>query len=174
MLFHLLCLFNKNAVPSIKAKESSKNMEQDVPTRDEFDAHALKSSPEFGSMIEGLLENTLSNILTEAFNKEFSLTSRPRLIALPPKTAQSQVLSNPLSSPSQQAMLMQQKKTPTMDVMSVVSAASRSKPASKHGSKPGSAMSPALSVTRSVDLASNALKSDPLATDIPTIEVDGE
>lgn len=150
-------------------------MEHDVPTRDEFDAHALKSSPEFGSLIEGLLENTISNILTEAFNKEFSLTSRPRLIALPPKTAQSQVLSNPLSSPSQQAMLMQQrKKTPTMDVMSVVSAASRSKPASKHGSKPGSAMSAALSVTRSVDLASNALKSDPLATDIPTIEVDGE
>jgi len=28
----------------------------------------------------------VSNIITEAFNKEFSLTSRPRLIALPPKS----------------------------------------------------------------------------------------
>jgi hypothetical protein len=39
----------------------------------------------FCSLIENIFENTISNILTEAFNKEFSLTSRPRLIALPPK-----------------------------------------------------------------------------------------
>jgi len=42
-------------------------------------------SPIFGSLIENIFENTISNILTEAFNKEFSLTTRPRLIALPPK-----------------------------------------------------------------------------------------
>ncbi len=42
-------------------------------------------SPIFNSLIENIFENTISNILTEAFNKEFSLTSRPRLIALPPK-----------------------------------------------------------------------------------------
>ena len=45
----------------------------------------FKSSPIFSSLIENIFENTISNILTEAFNKEFSLTSRPRLIALPPK-----------------------------------------------------------------------------------------
>jgi hypothetical protein len=36
-------------------------------------------------MIETIIENTLSNILTEAFNNEFNITARPRLIALPPK-----------------------------------------------------------------------------------------
>jgi len=46
--------------------------------------HNTRSSL-FGSVIENVFENTISNILTEAFNKEFSLTSRPRLIALPPK-----------------------------------------------------------------------------------------
>jgi hypothetical protein len=43
-------------------------------------------SPVFGSIVENILENSLSNILIEAFNDEFSLTNRPRLIALPPKT----------------------------------------------------------------------------------------
>lgn len=43
------------------------------------------SSPFFGGLVETIMENTISNILTEAFNKEFGLTNRPRLIALPPK-----------------------------------------------------------------------------------------
>jgi hypothetical protein len=42
-------------------------------------------SPTFSSLIENILENTLANIMSEAFQKEFSLTNRPRLIALPPK-----------------------------------------------------------------------------------------
>lgn len=52
------------------------------------------SSPLFGSLIENIFENTISNILTEAFNKEFSLTSRPRLIALPPKLNGTNVLTH--------------------------------------------------------------------------------
>lgn len=51
------------------------------------------SSPIFGSFVETVLENTISNILVEAFNNEFNMTSRPRLIALPPKT-QSLSISN--------------------------------------------------------------------------------
>ncbi len=152
---------------SKEAKEPNKNTEN--LSKEDFDAHALKSSPEFGSMIEGILENTLSNILTEAFNKEFSLTSRPRLIALPPKTAQSQVFSHPLSSPSD-ALLNKNKKTPTMDLMSITSAVSRSKAASKPASKPGSAMSRPISVARSIEMAVNSLKNDPLAADIQTTE----
>lgn len=43
------------------------------------------SLPQFGGIVESILENTISNILIEAFNKEFTITNRPRLIALPPK-----------------------------------------------------------------------------------------
>lgn len=50
----------------------------------------------FGSVIENVFENTISNILTEAFNKEFSLTSRPRLIALPPKLSNGYLQSSSL------------------------------------------------------------------------------
>jgi hypothetical protein len=52
-------------------------------------------SPVFGSIIENIIENTLGNILIEAFNNEFNITSRPRLIALPPKSS---VHSSPQAS----------------------------------------------------------------------------
>ncbi|XP_013412505.1 cilia- and flagella-associated protein 65-like [Lingula anatina] len=46
---------------------------------------ALQRLPEFSSTLEHLLENTLTNIVNEAFNREYNITTRPRLIALPPK-----------------------------------------------------------------------------------------
>ena len=52
----------------------------------------LKSNPNITSLIEDILENTVWNILQEAYHNEFSLTARPRLIALPPKR-QSPLLS---------------------------------------------------------------------------------
>ena len=52
----------------------------------------------FCSLIENVFENTISNILTEAFNKEFSLTSRPRLIALPPKLSNGYTQSSIINS----------------------------------------------------------------------------
>jgi hypothetical protein len=55
-------------------------------------------SPIFCSLIENIFENTISNILTEAFNKEFSLTTRPRLIALPPKLNSPNVSANHASN----------------------------------------------------------------------------
>lgn len=45
----------------------------------------LKTNPNVTSLIEDIVENTLWNILQEAYHNEFSLTARPRLIALPPK-----------------------------------------------------------------------------------------
>ena len=40
--------------------------------------------PEFESLVETMLENTLLNLLTEANRGEVNLTSRTRVIALPP------------------------------------------------------------------------------------------
>ena len=57
-----------------------------------------------------------------------------------------------------------------MDLMSITSAVSRSKAASKPASKPGSAMSRPISVARSIEMAVNSLKNDPLAADIQTTE----
>ena len=45
----------------------------------------LKNNPNLISLTEDIVENTLWNILQEAYQSEFSLTARPRLIALPPK-----------------------------------------------------------------------------------------
>ena len=42
--------------------------------------------PEFGSILESVLENTLTNTMQGAFAQEFNITSRPRLVALPPKS----------------------------------------------------------------------------------------
>jgi hypothetical protein len=45
----------------------------------------LKTNPNITSLVEDTIENTIWNILQEAYHNEFSLTARPRLIALPPK-----------------------------------------------------------------------------------------
>jgi len=104
---------------------------------DELSVHSLKSSPEFGTMVENLLENTLANILTEAFNREFSLTSRPRLIALPPKSSHGQVAATASS-----ANLAKGNATPI------------------DGRLLATPLSPTLSVTKSVDMISNIVRND--------------
>ena len=43
--------------------------------------------PEFGELLESLLEDTLSNVITEAYGGEFQITAKRRLIALPPPSA---------------------------------------------------------------------------------------
>lgn len=52
----------------------------------------LKKLPEFGSTVESVIENTLLNIVQEAFNGEFNITARPRLVALPPRPTSSSSL----------------------------------------------------------------------------------
>jgi len=44
----------------------------------------IKKLPEFGNFAETCLENTLMNIIQEAFKEEFNITARPRLQALTP------------------------------------------------------------------------------------------
>jgi hypothetical protein len=45
----------------------------------------VTNNPNITSLMEDIVENTVWNILQEAYHNEFSLTARPRLIALPPK-----------------------------------------------------------------------------------------
>jgi len=45
----------------------------------------VTNNPNITSLMEDIIENTVWNILQEAYHNEFSLTARPRLIALPPK-----------------------------------------------------------------------------------------
>ncbi|XP_063789952.1 cilia- and flagella-associated protein 65 [Pseudophryne corroboree] len=46
----------------------------------------IKRTPIFSNLVEAVLENTLQNIMTEANRGEVVLTTRPRVIALPPVT----------------------------------------------------------------------------------------
>ncbi|XP_053554126.1 cilia- and flagella-associated protein 65 [Bombina bombina] len=46
----------------------------------------IKRTPAFACLIESILENTLQNIMIEANRGEVVLTTRPRVIALPPTT----------------------------------------------------------------------------------------
>ncbi|KAG9470536.1 hypothetical protein GDO78_017428 [Eleutherodactylus coqui] len=46
----------------------------------------IKRTPMFSQLVEAILENTLQNIMTEANRGEVVLTTRPRVIALPPAT----------------------------------------------------------------------------------------
>ncbi|WAR10588.1 CFA65-like protein [Mya arenaria] len=49
----------------------------------------MKKLPEFGNTVESVIENTLLNVLTEALEGEFNITSRPRFIALPKRNGSS-------------------------------------------------------------------------------------
>ncbi|XP_019617941.1 PREDICTED: cilia- and flagella-associated protein 65-like [Branchiostoma belcheri] len=53
---------------------------------------ALKRTPEFASLLEDVIENTMANIMMEASRGEVNLTARPRIIALPPSSASPQTL----------------------------------------------------------------------------------
>ncbi|XP_071792552.1 cilia- and flagella-associated protein 65-like [Asterias amurensis] len=57
-------------------REERKRIEQQI----------LKRLPEFGTVLESILENTIFNITTEASSGGINLTARPRLIALPPSS----------------------------------------------------------------------------------------
>ncbi|ESN93179.1 hypothetical protein HELRODRAFT_181293 [Helobdella robusta] len=45
----------------------------------------LKRSKCYQTLCENMLENSIYNILMEAYYGQFNLTARPRLVALPPK-----------------------------------------------------------------------------------------
>ncbi|CAF4004346.1 unnamed protein product [Rotaria magnacalcarata] len=66
------------------------------------DNEHLKNNPNITALTEDVLENTLWNILQEAYHSEFSLTARPRLIALPPKRQSSSLTRANLQGSSNQ------------------------------------------------------------------------
>ncbi len=43
--------------------------------------------PEFGQLVDEVLEMSVTNILQEAFSGDFNITARPRLVALPPRVS---------------------------------------------------------------------------------------
>ncbi|KAK2171090.1 hypothetical protein NP493_1104g03028 [Ridgeia piscesae] len=61
--------------------------------REFSEKQAIKKMSEFGNFTESLLENTLTNIMQEAFSEEFQITARPRLVALPPRSSSTKSLS---------------------------------------------------------------------------------
>ena len=82
---HGKALFQRKEKAS-KHRRLSPQSSTDFGTKISFDENDnLINNPNLTSVIEEVLENTLWNILQEAYHNEFSLTSRPRLIALPPK-----------------------------------------------------------------------------------------
>lgn len=65
---------------------STPGSSSDLELKQNFEENErLKTNPNITSLIEDITENTIWNILQEAYHSEFSLTARPRLIALPPK-----------------------------------------------------------------------------------------
>ncbi|XP_018091209.1 cilia- and flagella-associated protein 65 isoform X2 [Xenopus laevis] len=74
---------------SHKAPKEESHVESQMnqhPLQDEELKENAKRTPAFSQMIESVLENTLLNILVEANRGEVVLTTRPRVIALPPVT----------------------------------------------------------------------------------------
>ncbi|XP_041477861.1 LOW QUALITY PROTEIN: cilia- and flagella-associated protein 65-like [Lytechinus variegatus] len=65
----------------------------------------LKRLPEFASTVESTLDNTLFNIMMEAFGGEINLTARPRLIALPPSTPPRTPPTAPGAKPKQASVM---------------------------------------------------------------------
>jgi hypothetical protein len=59
--------------------------ETDLEERNFTAKQLIKKQPMFGNFAEACLENTLMNIIQEAFKQEFNITARPRLVALPPR-----------------------------------------------------------------------------------------
>ncbi|CAF4866829.1 unnamed protein product, partial [Rotaria sp. Silwood1] len=87
----------------IKRASSTPSSLSDFEQQHHFDNNEhLKNNPNITSLMEDILENTIWNILQEAYHNEFSLTARPRLIALPPKRQSSLLTRSILQTDSNQ------------------------------------------------------------------------
>ncbi|XP_056390442.1 cilia- and flagella-associated protein 65 [Hyla sarda] len=71
-------------VPEDVAQDQGKTKRLLVPQDEEKEM--IKRTPLFSQLVEAILENTIQNIVTEANRGEVVLTTRPRVIALPPAT----------------------------------------------------------------------------------------
>ncbi|XP_037379967.1 cilia- and flagella-associated protein 65 [Talpa occidentalis] len=79
---------------SLKWQQQLKVMAKEEQEQDEKEA--ARRLPAFANLQEALLENVIQNILVEASRGEVVLTSRPRVIALPPLSAPRPVTPDPL------------------------------------------------------------------------------
>lgn len=94
-----------NRLPLKPILSASSSLSEFEPKQTLAASRHITSDPNVTSLMEDVLENTLWNVMQEAYHNEFSLTARPRLIALPPKR-QSPVVPRapPQVSDSTQAM----------------------------------------------------------------------
>ncbi|XP_075685231.1 cilia- and flagella-associated protein 65 isoform X2 [Rhinoderma darwinii] len=75
---------DSQVVPGDRAQEKTETKLLLLPQDEEKEK--MKRTPIFSQLVEAILENTLQNIMTEANRGEVVLTTRPRVIALPPAT----------------------------------------------------------------------------------------
>ncbi|XP_067299570.1 cilia- and flagella-associated protein 65 [Pseudorasbora parva] len=65
-------------------RESLKELQEEIKMKVQ---ESIRRLPEFCDLLEDILLNTLQNLMTEAFLGELVLTTRPRIIALPPSSS---------------------------------------------------------------------------------------
>ncbi|XP_076448439.1 cilia- and flagella-associated protein 65-like [Babylonia areolata] len=76
------------AIRQVSAKTQQRELALEVEKQKE--QQTLKKLPEFGNLVESVLENTMLNILNEALAGDYNITARRRYIAMPkydPSTA---------------------------------------------------------------------------------------
>ncbi|RXN28038.1 coiled-coil domain-containing protein 108 [Labeo rohita] len=71
-------------------QESLKEVQEEIKVKVQ---ESIRRLPEFYDLVEDILLNTLQNLMTEAFLGELVLTTRPRIIALPPSSSRTSMSS---------------------------------------------------------------------------------
>ncbi|XP_072274117.1 cilia- and flagella-associated protein 65 [Pyxicephalus adspersus] len=84
----------------ILAPEHRKSEAEQTSLGQEEIKETIKRAPLFSQLVESILENTLQNIMAEANRGEVVLTTRPRVIALPPATPRGITPTSSFRTPS--------------------------------------------------------------------------
>ncbi|XP_016378792.1 coiled-coil domain-containing protein 108-like [Sinocyclocheilus rhinocerous] len=72
-------------------QESLKEVQEEIKIKVQ---ESIRRFPEFSDLVEDILHNTLQNLMMEAFLGELVLTTRPRIIALPPSSSRKNSLGS--------------------------------------------------------------------------------
>ncbi|XP_028409059.1 cilia- and flagella-associated protein 65-like [Dendronephthya gigantea] len=101
MDFDMICSSSKNIpivtispnTPTIESLSSRNEALEETPVERSINHinNEIKSSSEFATLAEEVLENTILNLMWEANLGEVNLTTRPRVIALPPSRGKASV-----------------------------------------------------------------------------------
>ncbi|XP_067266303.1 cilia- and flagella-associated protein 65 [Chanodichthys erythropterus] len=76
---------------SERDRESLKELQEEIKMKVQ---ESIRRLPEFCDLLEDILLNTLQNLMMEAFLGELVLTTRPRIIALPPSSSRKNSLGS--------------------------------------------------------------------------------